>query len=117
MYVVYVESWNCSCAAFAFAAFPAFLGGVPWRLDGDEGGHEHYGMEGEGCGGGEGEKEEEEEWEFGGLSLDGREGEGGLPVCKHLLACVLGEKWEDVLGSYVKEKVVSREEMAGYAAE
>jgi len=51
------------------------------------------------------------------LSLDGRGREGGVPVCKHLLACLLGERWGDVLGSYVKEKEVSREEMAGYGAE
>lgn len=72
------------------------------------------------------EREEEDQdmsWEFGGLSLDGKgitgknEDGGSVPVCKHLLACLLGERWEGVLGAYVKERVVSREEMAGYAAE
>lgn len=103
VYTVHLEGWNCSCAAFAFAAFPTT--GSPWHMDGD------------------GDVEtivDEKGWEFGGLSLDGiesRGGEGGVPVCKHLLACLLGERWSDVLGSYVKERVVSRDEMAGNAAE
>lgn len=58
---------------------------------------------------------EEAKWEFGGLSADGREG-GAVPVCKHLLACVLGERW-GVLKGYVKERSVGREEMAGLAGE
>lgn len=111
VYHVHVEAWNCSCAAFAFAAFAAASSSMPWRSDGDGG--ELYGMR-EGIGG---SGNEENEWEFGGLSHDGREESGGVPVCKHLLACVLVERWEDVLGSYVKEKEVSREEMAGYGAE
>jgi hypothetical protein len=62
-------------------------------------------------------RERETEWEFGGLSLDGVEGaEGGVPVCKHLLACLLGERW-GILAGYVKEKVVNREEMAGLGGE
>ncbi|CZR53964.1 uncharacterized protein PAC_03847 [Phialocephala subalpina] len=110
VYHVHVESWNCSCAAFAFAAFPASSYNVPWNLEQDSRQDYEMGME---------EEKEEEEWEFGGLSRDGKDGGdgGGVPVCKHLLACVLGERWSEVLGSYVKEKVVSREEMAGYGAE
>jgi hypothetical protein len=55
------------------------------------------------------------EWEFGGSSFDGREGEG-VPVCKHLVACLLGERW-DLLGGYVREREVSREEMGGAGGE
>ncbi|KAI9742430.1 MAG: hypothetical protein M1818_003964 [Claussenomyces sp. TS43310] len=67
------------------------------------------------------------DWEFGGLSLDGRKGGWGAardalpppppPCCKHLLACLLAERWEAVLGGYVGERVVGREELAGLAAD
>lgn len=61
--------------------------------------------------------EEEKGREFGGMSTDGRGDEGGpVPVCKHLLACVLGERW-GLLGGYVKEREISREEMAALGAE
>lgn len=55
-------------------------------------------------------------WEFGGLSTDGKDGgadDRSVPCCKHLLACVLAERWEAVLGGYVEERLVSREEGAG----
>ena len=48
---------------------------------------------------------------FGGLTLVGRE----VPVCKHLLACLLVNKvggYED----FVEDRVVGREETAGWAA-
>ena len=38
-----------------------------------------------------------------------------VPLCKHLLACVLAERWEMVRGM-VGEREVGREEMAGWAA-
>lgn len=58
---------------------------------------------------------------FGGLSFNGlRDGDGepdgAVPCCKHLLACLLAERWEGVLGGFVKEKRVGREEMAGLGA-
>lgn len=56
-----------------------------------------------------------EEWEFGGLSGDGRAG-GGVPVCKHLVACILGERW-DVLEGYIQEREMSRDEMGGVSGE
>jgi hypothetical protein len=81
----------------------------------------------------------EEVWEFGGLSADGRVAEdigpgdemstasrfnagtggggGGVSCCKHLLACVLAERWNDVLGGYVDERLVGREEGAGLIGE
>jgi len=85
-YEVRLKAWNCTCAAFAFAAFNS---SAP-RLAQDEGAEK----------GGD-------EMRFGGL-LRGEE----VPVCKHLLACVLAER----MGGYVEEKVVGREEMAGWAA-
>ncbi|KAK4216195.1 hypothetical protein QBC37DRAFT_417550 [Rhypophila decipiens] len=55
-------------------------------------------------------------WTFGGLTLE--QGGGDCPpLCKHLLACLLAEKWNDALGQYVVERQVSKQEMAGIVAE
>jgi hypothetical protein len=91
-YTVRLIAWNCTCAAFAFSAFSTSSSGA--------------------VGGERGECEEED---YGGLSFDGCDG-GSVPICKHLLACLLGERI-GVLGKYVKEKGVSREEMCGAVAE
>ncbi|RFU32683.1 hypothetical protein B7463_g3661, partial [Scytalidium lignicola] len=108
-YTVHLEVWNCNCAAFAFAAFPAGGDGLsftPREVDSD-------GLLGDRWES-SGERDEEREWEFGGLSLDGGE-EQGVPCCKHLLACVLAERWEALLGRFVNHREVSLEEMAGLA--
>lgn len=86
-------AWNCSCASFAFDAFP---------VNADEGttGAEEVGGH--------------ETWEFGAMSLDGLSGmREDVPCCKHLLACLLAEQWGEQLGSYVENKEVSKEEYAG----
>ena len=76
------------------------------------------------------EDDRERAWEFGGLSArythgsdhDGRDSEGreeseNTPICKHLLACLLAEKW-DVLVGFVREKrCAGREEAAGLVVE
>jgi hypothetical protein len=99
VYTVRLRAWNCDCAAFAFAAFPPVY--PPSIHSGDY--ENYYGLDLEGE-------------DVGGLSFNGREGgEEGVPVCKHLLACLLAERWEGVLGSYVKERRVGREEGAGIA--
>lgn len=54
--------------------------------------------------------EEGNEWYFGGYSL----GED-IPMCKHLLACVMVERWRE-FGHDVEEKEVSIEELAGWGA-
>ncbi|KAM7220533.1 hypothetical protein V8F06_004122 [Rhypophila decipiens] len=54
-------------------------------------------------------------WTFGGLTLE--QGGDCPPLCKHLLACLLAEKWNDALGQYVVERQVSKQEMAGIVAE
>jgi hypothetical protein len=104
IYTVRLEAWDCSCAAFAFSAFPGGSSGSTWKM-GDEGEDES-----------DGEVRGKGEWEFGGLCSDGEEG-GSVPTCKHLLACLLGERWEGMLGGYVKERTVGREEMAGFGGE
>ncbi|KAK1688544.1 hypothetical protein BDP55DRAFT_726437 [Colletotrichum godetiae] len=127
-YLVQLDAWNCSCANFAYEAFPAV----------DSGGS---GSGGAGAGHGGGAESdlvimgideaddsdsdandvinaacELSDWQFGGLSLDGVD-DGGVPCCKHLLACLLSEQWGDTLGKYVTERRVSREEMAGLVAD
>ncbi|KAI0112803.1 hypothetical protein F4776DRAFT_342394, partial [Hypoxylon sp. NC0597] len=114
-YVVRLEAWNCTCAAFAFAAFPredrehhSYVIEPPSTLPAAASriGEENISLK-------------DEEWQFGALSLDGTEGSGisGVPCCKHLLACVLAERWSGLLGGYVDERVVGREEGAGLVAD
>jgi hypothetical protein len=143
VYTVRLEAWNCSCAAFAFSCFPSssssnstststsipFSGQpTPWNLE--SGPHDNASWSTPESNpnsshqfGKEMEFKTRSEWEFGGLSLDGLEdgSSGGangasVPVCKHLLACLLGERW-DILKGYVKEREVGKEEMAGLASE
>ncbi|KXJ97030.1 hypothetical protein Micbo1qcDRAFT_155773 [Microdochium bolleyi] len=165
VYVIRLDAWNCSCAAFAFSAFPpessasarsASRSGHPagTLLDrlrggigaGDDGGSEGAARQEEddaGPGrpplrksayditpaatnddyGGDGftsvqkgeEGREHRPHEFGGLSTDGTPDSGiaNVPCCKHLLACVLGERWSSLLGTYIEDRVVGREEAAG----
>lgn len=101
VYTVRLRAWSCDCAAFAFSAFP------PTEAHPYEDEEEDSSLE------------EEPYEEVGGLSLNGRgkgRGDEGVPVCKHLIACLLAERWEEVFGGYVKEKRVGREEAAGICA-
>ncbi|KAI4189985.1 MAG: hypothetical protein L6R41_001093 [Letrouitia leprolyta] len=107
-YEVRLKAWNCSCPAFAFASLGCM--GVEGLSLGDddevmveEGGEESRdGRESEGA---------RKERRFGGLIR----GEGEMPVCKHLLACLLAESWEG-FGRFVEERVMGRDEMGGWAA-
>lgn len=115
-YEVRTRGWSCSCAAFAFAAFSAPVGGGE-----GPGGEECGGYGGAGDGGGivpgasggddgDGGVEDGGGWEWGGLMVG-----ADVPLCKHLLACVLAERW-DGAGTLVEEREVGREEMAGWGA-
>lgn len=99
-YEVRLQAWNCSCAAFAFAAFSGEWDGAE-TFDGESGIHDEGPRQG---------KEGSQESHVGGVSS----GED-VPVCKHLLACVLAERVEGLSAS-VDEKMVAREELAGWAA-
>jgi hypothetical protein len=97
-YEVRPLAWNCSCPAFAFAAFPSLGSDLDahnpspdWPDDDDK-----------------------NEWRFGGLSTSSGGGDVA-PVCKHLLACVLVERCE-VFRECLEEKFVSMEEIAGLCA-
>lgn len=107
-YVVRTRAWSCDCAAFAFNAFPAESSPAAYQTTPEqEGSSDAPTAWGVG------------RWEFGALSFDGRGGEDGVvgsgtpPCCKHLLACVLAERWGAVLGGYIQERRASREEAAG----
>ncbi|KAF2865553.1 hypothetical protein BDV95DRAFT_612433 [Massariosphaeria phaeospora] len=104
-YEVRLQAWNCSCPAFAFAAFPAVHPepAVPIL--------EHRERDGN-VDAGTAEGENGRAWIFGGVGL----GEATPPVCKHLLACVLVERCAGMFGGFVKEEEVSAEEAAGWAA-
>lgn len=124
-YVVHTAAWNCTCAAFAFSAFPP-LAGTPTLLAPGHGEEEPVSTTAiiMGAGGDGAEDGEDAEGEgtgpcqFGGMSFDGRAGAGGVPpCCKHLLACVLAERWGCGLGRYVARREVGREEMAGVFAD
>ncbi|KAL2018536.1 hypothetical protein VTK56DRAFT_748 [Thermocarpiscus australiensis] len=114
-YVVRLGAWNCTCGAFAFAfaaAAAAAAEGEGATLEDEKSWHQagstHAGRA-------------EADWSFGGMSLDGLEGgsrtDEGVPVCKHLLACLLADRWSVALGRYVIERTVGREEMAGIVAD
>jgi hypothetical protein len=101
-YEVRPLAWNCSCPAFAFSAFPASSIGSASGNEEDIEVHTRRNILIE---------EEGEECEFGGLSRG-----DSIPLCKHLLACVLVERWDVFSGYGVEEKEVSVEELAGWAA-
>ena len=94
-YEVHLTAWNCSCPAFAFAAFPA---DVPLE--------ESNGNADTGDKGADGETG----WRFGGLTRG-----DGVPACKHLLACVIAEHCGG-FEALVEEREVGVDDVAGWAA-
>ena len=96
-------AWNCTCAAFTFSAFN--LSSLSERgvheqsrvVADDQHNNEDFLADGR----------------WGGLSGHGTGRDA--PLCKHLLACVLAECWA-VAGTMIEERIVGKEEMAGWAA-
>jgi hypothetical protein len=114
-YEVRLKAWNCSCPAFAFAALPvdaAAGNGHSHRDDGNEDDETAgYGLSGDQAATAAHNGDDEVLWlGFGGLTR-GKD----VPVCKHLLACVVAER---CLGfeQLVEERGVGVEEVAGWAA-
>lgn len=93
-YEVRLKAWNCSCPAFAFSAFPAAASSTT----NDETSEDTDDIA------------TSEPWLFGGLTK-GQD----LPVCKHILACVLGRYCKGFEG-FIESREVSREELAGWSA-
>lgn len=132
-YVVQTRAWNCSCAAFAFSAFPAEGDAPVYRIYSSS--SSSSGRRSDALYGWSSDKRRQQEhaerqnddaWDFGSMSRDGLVpeedgdgvgvGTGGVPCCKHLLACVLAERWQDVMGGYVGERQAGKEEAAGLVA-
>ena len=106
-YEVRLTAWNCSCPAFAFSAF----GGTAVDSEDQEQGPVNDGeMEDEQGQGDDWMDDSELEWRFGGV-MRGKT----VLVCKHLLACVLVERW-GALEKHVEVRTVGKAEMAGWAA-
>lgn len=113
-YEVRLKAWNCSCPAFAFAAFPALLNDPPLPfldLDSDSDLLGQMPLNAESGASRSYSGAQDDTWRFGGISL----GDGLPPVCKHLLACVLMEHC-GIFNAYMEERRVSVEEAAGWAA-
>jgi hypothetical protein len=91
VFEVRTTAWYCGCPAFAFTAYDRLI----------DTGVDVIGLE----------LRRDGRSEFGGLSMD-----KDVPVCKHLLACVMAENWPNVLNRQINEVEVSREEIAGLAA-
>ena len=102
-YEVRTTAWNCTCAAFIFAAYNSSISSKSTFGGNNQSGAPDGGESERGC--------TRSAW--GGLFHG--EDRGGPPLCKHLLACVLTERWT-VAADMIEEKVVGREETAGWAA-
>ncbi|KAJ4990653.1 ubiquitin carboxyl-terminal hydrolase family protein [Stagonosporopsis vannaccii] len=104
-YEVRLHVWNCTCPAFAFAAFPSAHPepAVPTYTPSSTIKNN---------GGAAAENKGALDYVFGGISL----GEGMPPVCKHLLACVLAENCSGVFGQCMEERRIGVETAAGWAA-
>lgn len=90
-YLIHLDAWSCSCPSFVLETFS-------------------------GSGDGDIPTSSETNWSFGGLSGEkvGVAGER-LPCCKHLLACLLADRWE-AFGEYVTKKQCTTNELAGLVA-
>ncbi|KAF1814466.1 hypothetical protein P152DRAFT_456718 [Eremomyces bilateralis CBS 781.70] len=103
VYEVSLASWNCSCPAFVFAAFPPDVDVVGF----EQNQHVHSVDAGEvGAP------------SYGGCSLDSRLADetGSVPVCKHILACYLLERGEFGSSISMRTREITTDEMAGWAA-
>jgi len=112
-YEVRLKAWNCSCPAFAFAALPvdaAENGSRDDAIGGDED-DAGYGLTGHHSDTAARDGGDDIAWlGFGGLTR-GKD----VPVCKHILACVVAERCQG-FEQLVDEKKVGVEEVAGWAA-
>lgn len=101
-YEVRLDSWNCSCPAFAVASFQRLVlnDHDAGSLD-DDGMHDLRNDEpGDG-----------HPWRFGGIAANP---DVPAPSCKHILAATLAKVAPQLFGHGVPDKVVSRDELAGW---
>ncbi|KAF1827795.1 uncharacterized protein K489DRAFT_28048 [Dissoconium aciculare CBS 342.82] len=91
---VRLDAWSCSCPAFVFSAFPVrSVTSNSLIVEAKTAGEQTV-----------------TDWFFGGKSCGDE-----LPVCKHLLACVLGERCA-IFRRRIRERTCTAEEIAGWAA-
>lgn len=104
-YEVRLNAWNCSCPAFAICAFQQYSTPVPPAVEGEEGDVE------------DDDENDKTAWFGGTLVRHCCKQLVPLPICKHLLACVLAGKCAMMFGhGIVEDRVVGREELAGLCA-
>lgn len=100
-YIVHLGPWNCSCASFTFESFPIITPPALPQRD----------VSLVQC------EDDMSAWLFGGAILDDVASTGDVPCCKHLLACLMVERWPGMMGDYANERTVTKEEMAGIVAD
>ena len=103
-YEVRLVAWNCTCPAFAFDMVSSLSGNSAWEGNSHTPVTKEYTKTSPG-------------WIYGGLRrVDPHtEEQRKVPICKHLLACLLVERCP-ALKQYIDEREVSDEEVAGWAA-
>ncbi|ETN44257.1 uncharacterized protein HMPREF1541_10808 [Cyphellophora europaea CBS 101466] len=114
-YEVRLDSWNCSCAGFAFQAFILLTTGEEvWKADVGSGG---LGKDDVAMAEGSREGSAAEDFRFGGTAMNG----GMAPVCKHILAAALARNMPAFVLSpdregRDRERQAGRQELAGWGA-
>jgi SWIM zinc finger len=122
-YEVRLSAWNCTCPAFAFSAFSRALDLSP-EAAGEDSHEQHiYSAINNADDASLPKPGQYVKWRFGGtLTLTSPEPESSVrpptpsvPVCKHILAALLGKQIPDLFASGVLLRTVSLEEGAGWA--
>ena len=126
-YEVRLDSWNCSCAGFAFDGFKGLdveegegaeagrvgMGTGGYGRGSDDGGWRSSGGEDEGENDAEKRVGDGTKFVFGGWATKKTE---PVPICKHILAAALMKAAPELFGRCVKVREVSNEEIAGWGA-
>ena len=123
-YEVRLDSWNCSCAAFAFSSFTCLTkeddGDHPPTKENAYSTAGAFQYEEEGITDDDSAEHTAAEWRFGGTrTLTLPNATAGVPVCKHILAAVMARAAPQLFvdGVHVNVKrELGKEEMAGWGA-
>ncbi|PNP56916.1 hypothetical protein THARTR1_03063 [Trichoderma harzianum] len=91
VYAVHLDAWSCSCGGFALDAYS------------------HYDV----TSSSEKLQNSPPKGLFGNLGLDRLTSCEDFPCCKHLLACLLAEKWRKSPGGHGQDRYITKEELAG----
>ncbi|UKZ62566.1 uncharacterized protein TrAtP1_003811 [Trichoderma atroviride] len=91
-YAVHIDAWSCNCGSFALDAYSNYdVTSITEQLQ----------ESGISSGG------------FGSLGMDAWLGlQEDFPCCKHLLACLLAEKWRGAPRGHVEDRYITKEELA-----